>query len=215
MCCSQTNRLKKKSIITHTHTHVHTHTKTTESVCFLADDSDPSSWPLTHPNSSWRQGSRPQGHSCPALHHTQRWRLHPHHHPPHGLAFRPPVRSPQGPHPYHGVGQGPEVPAGQRPITTPCAHSQAKGWTREEGWRERSDINVWTRVSFGSMLWCKLFSGRSSHSVQFSSRCVCALGKVRMCSAPSLRVDHLALPLSTPLSSTRSVVWCPWLCACR
>ena len=27
--------------------------------------------------------------------------------------------------------------------------------------------------------------------------------------------DRLALPLSTPLSSRRSMVWCPWLCARR
>ena len=30
-----------------------------------------------------------------------------------------------------------------------------------------------------------------------------------------LKEDRLALPLSTPLSSRRSMVWCPWLCARR
>ena len=28
-----------------------------------------------------------------------------------------------------------------------------------------------------------------------------------------IKEDRLALPLSTPLSSRRSMVWCPWLCA--
>ena len=81
---------------------------------------------------------------------------------------------------------------------------------------------------------------RCRSSVQFSSvqDGIYALGKVRMRSISSLRSfpkvtfktvpmfvwltmalsrpfkeDRLALPLSTPLSSRRSVVWCPWLCA--
>ena len=35
-------------------------------------------------------------------------------------------------------------------------------------------------------------------------------------SAPThpVKEDRLALPLSMPLSSRRSMVWCPWLCAC-
>ena len=81
-----------------------------------------------------------------------------------------------------------------------------------------------------------------SNSVQFSSvqDGISALGKAHMRSTLSLRSfpnvafkmvsvfvwlimalsrpfkdDHLVLPLSTPLSSRWSVVWCPWLCARR
>ena len=76
-------------------------------------------------------------------------------------------------------------------------------------------------------------------SFQFSSveEGIYELGNARMRSIPSLRSfpnvaletvpmfvwltmalprpfrkDRLALPLSTPLSSRRSIVWCPWLC---
>ena len=81
-------------------------------------------------------------------------------------------------------------------------------------------------------------------SVQFSSvqESIYALGKPHMRSTPSLRsfptfafwngsnvrsdwrwpslvllrkIVCLALHHSTPLSSRRSMVWCPWLCACR
>ena len=83
----------------------------------------------------------------------------------------------------------------------------------------------------------KYSSGESS-SIQLSSFQIniYALGKAHMRSAPSLRSfpnvafetapmfvwltmalsrpikeDRLALPLSTPFSSNRSMVWCPWL----
>ena len=36
-----------------------------------------------------------------------------------------------------------------------------------------------------------------------------------MALSPLFKKDRLALRLSTPLSSRRSVVWCPWFCACR
>ena len=76
-------------------------------------------------------------------------------------------------------------------------------------------------------------------SAQFSSRWYLCAQKTHMRSTTSLRSlpniafetvlmfvwltmalsrpfkeDRLALPLSTPLSSRRSMVWCPWLCAC-
>ena len=54
-------------------------------------------------------------------------------------------------------------------------------------------------------------------SQKFPHRCLSNSSSVRLTMAFSqpFKKGHLALPLSMPLSSRQSVVWCPWPCACR
>ena len=55
-------------------------------------------------------------------------------------------------------------------------------------------------------------------SQKFPQRCLwngSSVHLIMMALSRPFKEDHLVLPLSTPLSSRRSMVWCPWLCASK
>ena len=92
--------------------------------------------------------------------------------------------------------------------------------------KEKSCCSGHTLVCFGTaqFSWSRYLCARKSphtlHPVsqKFPQRCLWNGSNVRLIDdgpLSSFQGRRLALSLSTPLFSTRSVVWCPWLCAGR
>ena len=88
------------------------------------------------------------------------------------------------------------------------------------GQRDPRETKYFYAVQFSSRWYlCARKSPHALHLVsQFSQRCPWNSSNVHQTDdGPflSFKEDPLALLFSTPLSSTRSMVWCPWLCARR
>ena len=83
----------------------------------------------------------------------------------------------------------------------------------------QDSIFVFRKAHLRTTMSLRMFPNVAFETVPIFIRLTMAFSRpfVRLTMALSrpFKEDCLVLPLSMPLSSRRSMVWCPWLCACR